>query len=104
MRRGHRMRDPIGNCHVAHLDGDVPGFGAVIYFGQDVAVDIEHVASLDSRPENRMKFVPTGRRLGAKNCWASYLPLALQLVTDKTPEVISLGRTVPFWESNVNKL
>jgi hypothetical protein len=52
------MRDPVGNRHAAHFDGNVPGFGAIVDLWQDVTVDIEHVASLDSRPESRIEFVP----------------------------------------------
>ncbi len=58
MRSGYGMRDPVGNCHAAHFDGDVPGFGAVIDLRQYVTVDVEHVTFLDSRTECRMSLFP----------------------------------------------
>ena len=35
--------DAVGGRHTAHFDRYVPGFGAIVYFGQDVTVNVEHV-------------------------------------------------------------
>ena len=42
VRRGDNLLDAIRNRHAAHLLGHVPGFGAVVYLGEDVAVDVDH--------------------------------------------------------------
>jgi hypothetical protein len=33
----------IGDRHAAHLQGDFPGFGAIVHFGQDMAMNVDHV-------------------------------------------------------------
>ena len=42
VRRGNNMLDAVRNRHAAHLLGDVPGLGAVVDFGKDVAMDVDH--------------------------------------------------------------
>ena len=42
MRRGDDVLDAVFRGHAAHALCHFPGFGAVIYFGQDVAVDVDH--------------------------------------------------------------
>ena len=42
VRRGDNVLNAIGSRHAAHFFGHVPGFGAVIYFGEDVAVNVDH--------------------------------------------------------------
>jgi len=42
MRRGDDVLDAIGGSHTAHGNGNFPGLGAVVYPGDDVAMDIEH--------------------------------------------------------------
>jgi len=39
---GDDVSDAVGGRHAAHLNGDVPGFGAIVDFGEDMAVDIDH--------------------------------------------------------------
>jgi hypothetical protein len=39
---GNGVRDAVRNCHAAHFHSYVPGFGAIVNFRQNVAVDIDH--------------------------------------------------------------
>ncbi len=41
MWSGDNMLDTICGCHAAHFFSDVPGFGAVIYFRENVAVNVD---------------------------------------------------------------
>lgn len=56
MGRGDDMRDAIFGRHAAHGFGYFPGFRAVIYFGQDVAVDVDHAARLEQIQKKDSKF------------------------------------------------
>jgi hypothetical protein len=42
VRRGDGVRDAIRRSHAAHFDGYLPGFGAIVNFWQNVAVDVDH--------------------------------------------------------------
>ena len=42
VRRGDHVGDAIGRGRPANGDRDVPGFWPVVYFGEDVGVDIDH--------------------------------------------------------------
>src|SRR5579872_6116046 len=42
VRRGDNMLNAIRSRHAAHLLGYVPRFGAVVHFGEDVAVNVDH--------------------------------------------------------------
>ena len=43
VRSGNDVRDAIGHRQSAHFLCDFPGFRPVVHFGQDVAMDIDHV-------------------------------------------------------------
>src|SRR5580692_7271802 len=42
MRRGYDMGNAVRRRHAAHFDGYLPGLGAIVNFGQNVAVDVDH--------------------------------------------------------------
>ena len=42
VRRGHLVSDAVLGRHLAHGDGNVPRFGAVIYFRKNVGMNIDH--------------------------------------------------------------
>src|ERR1700722_2604700 len=42
MGRGHHMGDAVGRRRPAHGDLNVPGFRSVVYFRQDVRVNVDH--------------------------------------------------------------
>jgi hypothetical protein len=42
MRCGHDVFDAVGMRQIAHLLGDFPGLGSVVYLGEDMAVDVNH--------------------------------------------------------------
>jgi len=44
VRGSYRVNDTVGRRHAAHFDGYFPGFGAVVDFGKNVAVDVDHEA------------------------------------------------------------
>jgi hypothetical protein len=48
MWSGDNVLNAIRGCHAAHFFSNVPGFGAVIYFGENVAVNIDHANFLKS--------------------------------------------------------
>ena len=52
--RGDQMGGAVGGRHPAHLYRDFPGLRAVVYLGQDVAVDIDHALPL---PWNRLCWI-----------------------------------------------
>jgi len=39
---GDYVRNAVLDCHMTHLECHVPGFGAVIEAGKDMAVDVDH--------------------------------------------------------------
>lgn len=50
MRGGDDVGDAISGRGTAHGYADVPGFRAVVYFGQDVTVDVDHNVTNTARP------------------------------------------------------
>jgi hypothetical protein len=50
VRRGDDMLDAVRGRHAAHLLGYVPGFRAVVNFGKDVAVNVDHDGLLGCNP------------------------------------------------------
>jgi hypothetical protein len=44
---GHGMSNAIRRGHAAHLNGDFPGLGTVVNFGQKMAVDVDHETIFD---------------------------------------------------------
>jgi hypothetical protein len=42
MRRRHHVRDAIRRSGLAHGDGHVPGFRAVVYFRKNVRMNVDH--------------------------------------------------------------
>ena len=42
VRRGDHMRDTVGCSRAAHGHGDIPRLRTVVYFGQDVRMNVDH--------------------------------------------------------------
>ena len=47
VRCGHGMSNAVRRSHAAHFNGDVPGLGTVVDFGQKMAVDVDHETIFD---------------------------------------------------------
>ena len=45
MGRGHDVLDSIRHRHPAHFVGHVPGLGAIVHVGKNVAMDVNHEAN-----------------------------------------------------------
>src|SRR6476646_613013 len=58
--------DAVGGGNAAHGFGDVPGFGAVVHFRQNVAVNINHCADL-SRFRGKTQSSPGCSRRSLQN-------------------------------------
>jgi hypothetical protein len=41
------MSNAVRRSHAAHFNGDVPGLGTVVDFGQKMAVDVDHETIFD---------------------------------------------------------
>ena len=48
--RGDHVSDAVSRRRAAHGDRDVPGFRSVVYFRQDVRVNVDHSCSNPSSP------------------------------------------------------
>jgi len=42
MGRCHHVRNAIVGGHAAHGNGNIPGLGPIVYFGEDVGMDVDH--------------------------------------------------------------
>jgi hypothetical protein len=42
VRRGDHTRDTVGCSRAAHGHGDIPRLRTVVYFGQDVRMNVDH--------------------------------------------------------------
>ena len=49
------MLNAVGMGHAAHLARDVPGFGAVVNIGKNMAMDIDHAEATGGVNPNKAK-------------------------------------------------
>src|SRR5689334_17082142 len=63
---GDHMSDTVGGRHAAHLDRDLPGLWAIVDFGDQMGVDINHGSS----DLNRLREKEKAPASGSENCRA----------------------------------
>jgi hypothetical protein len=77
--------DAVGMRQIAHLLGDFPGLGSVVYFGEYVAVDVNHGAVLDlsrlARKEKALTTKGTKVHEGIKFPSCTFVPLVVKALT-----------------------
>ena len=61
MRRGDHVLDAVGGGNAAHGLRDIPGFGAVVNFRQDMAVNVDHEGRLEQIQPERPTIEGIGR-------------------------------------------